>query len=91
MTNVLWWSLAAAASFVPSAIVAIAFDAILEQVSNFESPTAIGISLMAAPLCIGAWFLIRSVATGGADKVGRIDDLGVVTAVTAAVLIALLT
>jgi hypothetical protein len=75
--NFAWWALASAFAFIPSAVVAIAADAVLERVAGWPSPSPLGIFLMVAPWALAAWFLMRALATAGSGKVGLLDDIGV--------------
>ena len=75
--NFAWWARASAFAFIPSAVVAIAADAVLERVAGWPSPSPLGTFLMLAPLALAAWFLVRSLATAGSGKVGLLDDIGV--------------
>ena len=75
--NFAWWALASALAFVPCAVVAIAWDAALERVADWQSPSPLGTFLMLAPWACATWFLVRAVATAGSGKVALLDDIGV--------------
>jgi hypothetical protein len=82
--NFAWWALASAFSFIPCAILALASDAAMEQLAGWSSPSPLGMFLMLAPWALVVWFLLRALATAGSAKVTAVDDLGVLVALLAA-------
>lgn len=81
-----WWALASAVAFIPGALLAIAIDALMQTVTDWSSPSALGTFLMLGPWAVATWFLVRAIATSGNGQVGVLDDVGVagVLALTAA-------
>ena len=74
-----WWALASAFAFLPCAVVARATDVVMEQVTGWSSPSALGVFLLLGPWTLAAWFMVRAVITWGSGRVGLVDDIGVLS------------